>query len=59
MRVTLSIPASKTPDNTIHWPKADVMLGDCLRRWANIISIETLQTQITIFNREGRPIYFF
>ena len=26
MRVTLCIPAPETPDNTIHWPNADVML---------------------------------
>ena len=28
---------SHYPDNTIHWPNADVMLGHCLWRWANII----------------------
>ena len=33
---------SETPDNTIHWPNADVMLGHRLRRWANIIPIKTL-----------------
>ena len=27
MLVTFKIPASETPDNTIHWPNADVMLG--------------------------------
>ena len=26
-RVTLSIPAPETPDNTIHWPNADATLG--------------------------------
>ena len=53
MWVSLSIPATETPDNTMHWPKADVMLGHCLRRWANIIQIKTLYALITIFNREG------
>ena len=52
MRVTLSIPAPETPDNTMHWPNADVMLGHHLRRWANIIPTETLKALITIFNRK-------
>ena len=30
-----SMLAPETPDNTIHWPNADVMLGHRLRRWAN------------------------
>ena len=42
MLVTFKIPASETPDNTIHWPNADVMLGHRLRRWANIIPTKTL-----------------
>ena len=42
----------ETPDNTIHWPNADVMLGHCLRRLANIIPIKTLYGLITIFNHE-------
>ena len=25
------------PDKTMHWPNADVMLGNRLSRWANII----------------------
>ena len=25
----------ETPDNTIHWPNADVMLGHCLQRLAS------------------------
>ena len=33
--------APETPDNTIHWPNADVMLSHCLRRLANIIPIKT------------------
>ena len=53
MRVTLSIPAPETTNNTIHWPNADVMLGHCLQRWANIIPIKTFQTPIIIFKREG------
>ena len=53
MRVTLSIPAPETPNNTIHWSNADAMLGHCLRRWANIIPIKTLLALITIFNRES------
>ena len=52
MWVTLSNPAPETPDNTIHWPNDDVMLGHCLRRWANIIPIKTLEDLITVFNRE-------
>ena len=52
MRVTLSIPAPETPDNTIHWPNADVILGHRLRRWVNIIPTKTFQGLITIFNRE-------
>ena len=35
------------PDNTIHWPNADVMIGHRLRRWANIILTITLWAQIT------------
>ena len=34
--------APETPDNTIHRPNVDVMLGHCLRRLANIIPIKTL-----------------
>ena len=34
--VTFKIPASETPDNTIHGPNADVMMGHRLRRWATI-----------------------
>ena len=49
MRVTLSIPAPGTPDNTIHRPNADVMLGNRLQHWANIIPTKTLQALITIF----------
>ena len=41
MLVTLSILAPETPDNTIHWPNVDVMLGHRLRRWANIIPNKT------------------
>ena len=37
MLATHPIPESETPDNTIHWPDVDVMLGHRLRRWANII----------------------
>ena len=44
--------APETRDNTIHWPNADVMLGHCLRRLANIIPIKTLYGLITIFNHE-------
>ena len=44
--------APETPDNTIHWPNADVMLGHCLRRLANIIPIKTLYGLITIFIHE-------
>ena len=34
--------APETPNNTIHWPDVDVMLGHCLRGLANIIPIKTL-----------------
>ena len=37
-----NIPAPETPDNTIHCPNADVMLGHRLQRWANIIPTKTL-----------------
>ena len=30
------------PDNTIHWPNCEIMLGHRLRRWANIIPTKTL-----------------
>ena len=30
------------PDNTIHWPNADVMMGHRLQRLANIIPSKTL-----------------
>ena len=52
MWVTLSIQAPETPDKSIDWPNADVMVGHRLRRWSNIIETETLQVLITIFNRE-------
>ena len=48
--------APETPDNTIHWPNAVVMLGHCLRRLANIISIKTLYGLITVFNQ--RHIFY-
>ena len=41
-RVTLSILAPETPDNTMHWPNSDLMPGHHLRHWANIISTKTL-----------------
>ena len=44
--------APETPDNMIHWPNADVMLGHCLQRLVNIIPIKTLYGLITIFNHE-------
>ena len=40
--VTLYIPAPETPDNTMQWPNADVMLGHHLQRWTNIIPANTL-----------------
>ena len=42
MRVTLSILAPEIPDNTMHWPNTDVMLGHCPQRWANIIPKKNL-----------------
>ena len=42
MLVTFKIPAAETPDNTIHWSNADVMLGHRLQHWANIIPTRTL-----------------
>ena len=47
-----SSPVPETPDNTIHWPNADVMLGHRLWRWANIIPTKTISVVITIFIRE-------
>ena len=38
---------SHYPDNTIHWPSADVMLAHHLRRCANIIPSKTLKALIT------------
>ena len=52
MRVTFSIPAQETPNNTIHRPIADLMMGHHMRRWANIIPTKTLDALMTIFNRE-------
>ena len=41
--VTLYAPKGHYPDNTIHWPNCEIMLGHvCLRRWANIIPTKTL-----------------
>ena len=42
MLVTFAILAPETPDNTIHLPNADLMLGHRLRDWANIIPTKTL-----------------
>ena len=42
LRETLFISAPETPDNTKHWPIADVMLVDRLWRWANIMLTKTL-----------------
>ena len=44
--------APETPDNKIHWPNADIMLGHCLRRLANNIPMKALYGLITIFNHE-------
>ena len=49
------IPAPERQNNTIHWPNADVMLGHCLRRLANIIPTKTLQGLNHKYNRD----YFF
>ena len=56
MLVTFKIPAPETPDNTIHWPNADVMLSHRLRRWANIIPTKTLLALNHNYNRE---YYYF
>ena len=50
-----NIPAPETPDNTIHWPNADVMLGHRLQRWANIIPTKTIQA----LNRKNNRDFFF
>ena len=47
MRVTLSIPAPETPDNTIHWPNADVMQDPRLQRWANVIPTKPFKVLTT------------
>ena len=52
MLVTFKIPASETPDNTIHWPNADVMLGYRPRCWANIIPTKALNHK---YNRDRHP----
>ena len=39
---TLYIPTPETPDDTIHWPNAAVMLGYRPRRWTNIIPTKIL-----------------
>ena len=35
------------PNNTIHWPNADVIMGHRLLRWANINPTKTLESLIT------------
>ena len=49
---TLSTPAPETPDNMIHWPNVDVLLGHRLRRWANIILTKTLWALNHKYNRD-------
>ena len=56
MLVSFKIPALETPDDTIHWPNADVMPGHRLRRWANIILTKTLWALNHKYNREN---YYF
>ena len=43
------------PDNTIHWPNCEIMLGHRLRRWASSIPNKTLYALNHKYNRE----YFF
>ena len=50
---TFKIPVPETPDNTIHWPNADVMLCHRLRRWTNIIPTKTL------YHKYNREYYYF
>ena len=44
-------PERSLPDNTIHWSNANVMLGDRLWGWANIIPTKTLSARHE-YNRE-------
>ena len=58
MLVTLTIPASETSHKTIYRPNTDgVMLGHCLQRWANIITIKTSGPPLNR-NWVGRPTSF-
>ena len=41
IRVTLYPPERPLPDNTIHRPSFEIILGHRLRRWAKIISTKT------------------
>ena len=42
IRVTLYPLKGHYPDNTIHWPNCEIMLGHRLRRWASIIPTKSL-----------------
>ena len=42
IRVTLSPPIGHYPDNIIHCPNYEIMLGHRLQRWANITPTKTL-----------------
>ena len=52
MRVTLFVQVPETTDDTIHWPNSDVMLGHCLRRWANVIPAKTFWALNHKYKRE-------
>ena len=54
MLVTFKIPVRETPDNTIHWPNADVMPGHCL-----LYLIVKVYFFWTLFNNEStEPSHF-
>ena len=56
IRVTLYASKSHYPDNTIHWPKCKMMLGQMmlgLRRWASITQTKTLEALNHEYNREN------
>ena len=52
IRVTLYPLESHYPDNTIHLPNCEMMLGHPLRRWANIITTKTLEALNHEYNCE-------
>ena len=46
IRVTILSPVVRKATTQLHWPNCEIMLGNRLRRWANIIPTKTLQALI-------------